>query len=129
MGEGFEPFGDANVSKLPLYQHEVLALAWPRALLILEGTADSWNCPKCVYTTLKYTKMVYDALGTSDSLGFAHPNHGHCAQAGTFADEYMAAFVNRFLLGDANVSTADMFTESFTFDAERWQDGEVPALP
>jgi hypothetical protein len=105
----------------------VLALAWPRPLIIMEGTNDGWNCPKCVYTTMKYTQMIYEALGSKDYLGFPHPNHGHCAQAGTFAVDYWNKLVDRFLKGQS-VSTADLFTESFTFDAARWQDGNIPTL-
>ncbi len=70
MGDAFEQFGNSNVSKLPIDQHEVLALAWPRPIIIMEGTNDGWNCPKCVYTTMKYTQMVYEALGSKDYLGF-----------------------------------------------------------
>ncbi|WP_438043884.1 glucuronyl esterase domain-containing protein [Sorangium sp. So ce128] len=127
MGDAFESFGNSNVNKLPIDQHEVLALAWPRPLIIMEGTNDGWNCPKCVYTTMKYTQMIYEALGSKDHLGFPHPPHGHCAQAGTFATEYYSAFVNRFLKGES-VSTEDLFTDSFTFDAGKWQDGEIPTL-
>ncbi|WP_437492867.1 hypothetical protein WME75_19095 [Sorangium sp. So ce1014] len=127
MGDAFEAFGNRNVNKLPIDQHEVLALAWPRPLIIMEGTNDGWNCPKCVYTTMKYTQLIYEALGAKDYLGFPHPNHGHCAQAGTFATEYYSAFVNRFLKGES-VSTADLFTDSFTFDAAKWQDGDIPTL-
>ncbi|MGK3990301.1 hypothetical protein WME99_45070 [Sorangium sp. So ce136] len=127
MGDAFEAFGNSNVSKLPIDQHEVLALAWPRPLIIMEGTNDGWNCPKCVYTTMKYTQLIYEAMGSKDHLGFPHPNHGHCAQAGTFATQYYDAFVDRFLKGQ-DVETADLFTDSFTFDAAKWQDGDIPTL-
>ncbi|WP_437820381.1 glucuronyl esterase domain-containing protein [Sorangium sp. So ce1078] len=127
MGDAFQAFGNSNVNKLPIDQHEVLALAWPRPLIIMEGTNDGWNCPKCVYTTMKYTQMIYEALGSKDYLGFPHPPHGHCAQAGTFATEYYNAFVDRFLKGES-VSTADLFTDSFAFDAAKWQDGDIPTL-
>ncbi|WP_438026594.1 glucuronyl esterase domain-containing protein [Sorangium sp. So ce233] len=127
MGDAFEAFGNSNVSKLPIDQHEVLALAWPRPIIIMEGTNDGWNCPKCVYTTMKYTQMIFEALGSKDHVGFPQPNHGHCQQGGTFATEYYDKFVNRFLKGQS-VSTDDLFTESFTFDASRWQDGEIPTL-
>jgi hypothetical protein len=127
MGDAFENFGNSNVNKLPIDQHEVLALAWPRPLIIMESTSDGWNCPKCVYTTMKYTQMLYEALGSKDHLGFPHPNHGHSAQAGTFAVDYWNKFVDRFLKGQS-VSTADLFTESFTFDVAKWQDGGISTL-
>ncbi len=41
--------------------------------------------------------------------------------------EYWNKFVDRFLLGES-VSTADLFTESFTFDAAKRQDGDIPTL-
>lgn len=130
MGAVFQPFGNQNVSLLPIDQHEVLALAWPRPLIMMEGTNDSWNCPLCSYTTMKYTQMIYQALGTPDAIAFPQPAHGHCAQAGTFAEQYYDTFVNRFLRGDESVSTAGLFTDgNFTFDANRWQDGPIAPLP
>jgi hypothetical protein len=92
------------------------------------GTNDSWNCPICCYETMKYTQMVYEALGTPDDVGFAHPPHSHCAQTGTFAIDYYNAFTDRFLRGDTSVGTAGMFTDSFTFDAAKWLDGDIPTL-
>jgi hypothetical protein len=141
LGEVFLPFAPPEnaplqqraqaIETLPLDQHLVLALAWPRPLIMMEGTNDSWNCPLCSFETLSYTRLVYDALGTPDAIAFPQPAHGHCAQQGTFADEYFAAFVDRFLRGDESVSTAGLFDSdaNFSFDATRWQDGAVPDLP
>jgi hypothetical protein len=79
---------------------------------------------------MKYTQMIYQALGTPDAIAFPQPAHGHCAQAGTFAEQYYDTFVDRFLRGDESVSTAGLFTDgNFTFDANRWQDGALEALP
>lgn len=129
MGGVFQPFGGQNVTRLPVDQHEVLALAWPRPLIMMEGTNDSWNCPVCSYTTMKYTQEVYTALGTADKIAFPQPDHGHCAQAGTFAETYYDSFVDRFLNDNESVSTAGLFTDgNFTFDADRWQDGTIPTL-
>lgn len=129
MGEPFGQFGD-NVDKLPIDQHAVLALAWPRPLLVREGTDDSWNCPACVYTTVKYTQLVYEALGNKDAVGFTHYNGGHCASGGTEWTTTYDAFIKKYLQGDSATSTAGMFTESrFTFDKAKWQDGELMAIP
>jgi (4-O-methyl)-D-glucuronate---lignin esterase len=129
LGEVFRPFNGQNVNLLPVDQHEVLALAWPRPLIMMEGTNDSWNCPLCSYTTMKYTQMVYQALGSPDAIAFPEPPHTHCAQAGTFSEQYYDAFVNHFLKGQDDVSTAGMFTDAnFAFDANRWQDGPIPTL-
>lgn len=126
MGEPFGQFGN-QVNKLPIDQHEVLALAWPRPLLVREGTQDSWNCPVCVYTTVKYTQMIFEALGSKDAVGLTHYNGGHCANGGQEWSTLFNAFVEKYLHGDDSVSTAGMFTESFQFDAARWQGGDVPA--
>jgi len=128
MGEPFGQFGN-NVNKLPIDQHEVLALAWPRPLLVREGTNDSWNCPVCVYTTLKYTKLIYEALGTPDGIGFTQYNGGHCESGGTQWTTTQNAFIQKYLLGMSSVSTAGMFDEKFTFDATRWQDGDLMSIP
>ncbi len=127
MGEDFGQFGNA-VDKLPIDQHEVLALAWPRPLIVREGTNDSWNCPVCVYTTVKYTQMIFASLGAEDSVGFTHYNGGHCEAGGMEWSNLYNAFVDRFIKGDESVSTAGMFTESFMFDAAKWQDGDLPAM-
>lgn len=128
MGEPFGQFAN-KTDLLPVDQHEVLALAWPRPLIIREGTNDSWNCPVCVYTTVKYTQLVYEALGNKDDVGFVHYNGGHCESGGQGWSSLHTAFVSKFLKGDTSVSTAGMFTESFDFDAARWQDGELAPLP
>lgn len=128
MGEPFGQFGN-QVDKLPIDQHEVLALAWPRPLIVREGTNDSWNCPVCVYSTLKYTQMVFEALGDKDAVGFTHYNGGHCENGGATWSNLQDAFVKKYLFGDASVSTAGMFTESFDFDAAKWQDGELASIP
>jgi hypothetical protein len=140
LGEVFAPFAPpenasiqeriAAIENLPLDQHLVLALAWPRPLIMMEGTNDSWNCPLCSFETMSYTRLIYAALGTEDAISFPQPAHGHCAQAGTFADDYFGAFVDRFLRGNEAVSTAGLFDSdaAFTFDANRWQDGDVPTL-
>jgi hypothetical protein len=105
----------------------VLALAWPRPLIVREGTNNSWNCPVCVYTTLKYTQMIFAALGEEDKVGFTHYNVGHCEAGGAEWSSLYDAFVQRFIRRDDSVSTAGMFTESFDFAADTWHDGQLPA--
>ncbi len=130
MGEQFGQFGKA-VTKLPIDQHEVLALAWPRPILVREGNADSWNCPICVWTTLKYTQMVYDALGSKDAIGFTQYDGGHCESGGTDWTNTYNAFVKHYILpADGTTATAGMFTEGkFTFDKAKWQDGDLTPIP
>jgi hypothetical protein len=130
MGEQFGQFGD-DVDKLPVDQHEVLALAWPRPILVREGDSDSWNCPICVYTTLKYTQMIYAALGNKDAVGLTHYNGGHCASGGSGWTDTYDAFLKHYILpADGTTSTSGMFTDDkFTFDKAKWQDGELSAIP
>jgi hypothetical protein len=130
MGEQFGQFGGNNVNKLPIDQHEVLALAWPRPILVREGNADSWNCPVCVWTTLKYTQMTYEALGNKDAVGFTQYSGGHCESGGTEWTNTYNAFVKKYITpADSSVSTTGMFTEGkFTFDSAKWQDGTLAAV-
>jgi len=129
MGDDFGQFGNA-VNKLPIDQHEVLALAWPRPILVREGTNDSWNCPICVYTTLKYTELVYEALGSTNTIGFTHYNGGHCESGGQEWTDTYNAFVKHYILpADGTTSTAGMFDEKFTFDKAKWQDGDLTPIP
>jgi hypothetical protein len=127
MGDNFQPFGTA-VNKLPIDQHEVVAIAAPRPVLIEEGTQDSWNCPVCCYHTAKYAQMVFQALGYGDYLGFGHVNHGHCAEGSNATQkQYFQTFCDRFLLDKTSTDTK-VFSETFTFDKAKWQDGEIPVL-
>ncbi len=129
MGEDFGQFGNA-VNKLPVDQHTVLALAWPRPILVREGTMDSWNCPVCVYTTLKYTQLIYEALGNKDAVGFTHYDGGHCASGGQDWTDNYNAFIKRYISpADGTTSTAGFFDEKFTFDKAKWQDGELTPIP
>lgn len=128
MGAVFQKFGGNNVNKLPLDQHEIIAMRAPRPIVLLEGTNDSWNCPVCCYHAAKYASFVFEALGVGDRFGWGHGNHGHCAQSGNNDQmKILNAFVNRFLL-NKETSTEGMFNDSFTFDKAKWQDGEVPTL-
>jgi hypothetical protein len=128
MGAVFQKFGGSNVTKLPIDQHEIIAMRAPRPIVLLEGTNDSWNCPVCCYHAAKYASFVFEALGISDHFGWGHGNHGHCAQSGNSQQmKIMNAFIERFLL-NKETSTEGMFNDSFTFDAGKWQDGDVPDL-
>lgn len=128
MGAVFQKFGGNNVSKLPIDQHEVIAMRAPRPIVLLEGTNDSWNCPTCCYHAAKYASFVFEALGVPDNFGWGHGNHGHCAQSGNAGQmKILNAFVDRFLL-NKDVPTSGMFSESFAFDKSKWQDNEVPEL-
>ena len=129
MGEDFGQFGKA-VNKLPIDQHEVLALAWPRPILIREGTMDTWGCPICVYTTLKYTQMTYQALGSgADTVGFTQYVGGHCQSGGTEWTTTYDAFLKHYILpADGTTSTAGMFDDRFTFDKATWQDGDLTPI-
>jgi hypothetical protein len=129
MGEDFGQFGKA-VDKLPIDQHEVLALAWPRPILIREGTGDSWNCPSCVYTTVKYMQLIYEALGNKDPVGFVNYDGGHCQSGGAAWTNAQNAFLKRYILpADGTTSTANMFDDKATFDKAKWQDGELTPIP
>lgn len=129
MGEPFGQFGNA-VNKLPIDQHAVLALAWPRPILVREGDNDSWNCPICVYTTVKYTQLIYEALGNKDAVGFTMYSGGHCAAGGSEWSATYDAFVKKYLFDDASANTTGRFSEGkFTYDAAKWQDGELTPIP
>lgn len=114
FGDAFpDEFGRAThepAQRIPFDAHSVLALIAPRALLVTEGGADSWNYPPGPALTLQATREVYTHLGAVDRLGFRHvPATGH-----RIDDEQQSAiegFAQRFLI--AGPATRAVFDEPF----------------
>lgn len=98
-------FAGPNVYKLPVDQHELMAMVAPRALLETGNSEQYWLSNGSNYVASRATAKIYDTLGIGDRFGFyLDGNHAHC---GTLPAEspVITAFVNKFMLGQANTNT------------------------
>jgi hypothetical protein len=118
-----------NTNKLPFDHHEIEALCAPRGLLVIENTSMEWLGNLSCYETAQAARMVYEALGVPDNMGFSQiGGHDHCSYPNSQIPE-LQAFIKRFLLEDKSVSTKYNRTDgNFTFNKTKWIDWTVPAL-
>jgi hypothetical protein len=54
---------NGNEAKLPIDQHELLALVAPRALVVASASEDEWSDPEGEYLGLAYASPVYALFG------------------------------------------------------------------
>lgn len=126
LGTGFNQFAKAT-AKLPIDQHEVMALCAPRGLLVLENDID-WLGPVATYGASKAAHKVYEALGVPNNMGIALSSpHNHC-QLPTDQALDLYAYLVAFLLGGAANTAVDGTTRGIALDEAKWIDWTVPAL-
>ena len=102
-GQMFQ-FAGNNVYKLPIDQHELMAMIAPRALLETGNADFYWLGNGANYVSARATQQIYNEFGIGDRFGFIiDGNHAHCSVPAVQVPE-IAAFVDKFLLGQ-NVST------------------------
>ena len=98
-------FAGANVYKMPVDQHELMALIAPRALLETGNTEFYFLSNGSNYVASRATQKIYNTLGIGDRFGFyLDGNHGHCATLPAESPA-IAGFVDKFMLGQANANT------------------------
>jgi hypothetical protein len=102
-GQMFQ-FAGPNVYKLPIDQHELVAMIAPRAILQTGNTGYYWLGNGAAYVSSRAAQRVYDQFGIGDRFGWViDGDHAHCAIP-AIQQPQIAAFINRFLLGQ-DVST------------------------
>lgn len=98
-------FAGDNVYKLPVDQHELMAMIAPRALLETGNASQYWLSNGSNYVSARATQRIYNALGIGDRFGFfIDGSHAHCATL-PIETAPLTAFVDKFLLGQASVNT------------------------
>jgi hypothetical protein len=98
-------FAGPNVYKMPVDQHELMAMIAPRALLETGNSGQYWLSNGSNYVVARATEKIYNTLGIGDRFGFyIDGNHPHC---GTLPAEspVIANFVNKFMLGQMTANT------------------------
>ncbi len=98
-------FAGDNVYKLPIDQHELMAMVAPRALLQTGNASQYWLSNGSAYVSSRATQRIYNSLGIGDRFGFfIDGSHAHCA-TNPIENAPLTAFVDKFMLGQANVNT------------------------
>jgi hypothetical protein len=113
-------FSGDNGYKLPTDHHELMAMVAPRALLQTGNTDFYWLSNRSNYISARATQLVYQTLGIGDRFGFyIDGQHGHCATLPAEAPA-IAAFVDKFLLGEATADTNVEVNPYPRVDYSRW---------
>lgn len=100
-----QQFSGDNVYKMPVDQHELMAMVAPRALLTTGNTEYYWLSNGSNYVASRATEKIYDTLGIGNRFGFyLDGNHGHCATLPAESAP-IQAFVDKFMLGQRNTDT------------------------
>ena len=113
-------FASPNVYKLPTDHHELMAMVAPRALLETGNLDFYWLSNRSNYVSARATQQIYNTLGIGDRFGFyIDSGHNHCATLPAEAPA-IAAYVDKFMLGDATANTAVEVNPYPTLDYNRW---------
>lgn len=116
---------------LPFDQHELAGLIAPRALLVLQNDI-TWLRPVSSFECMEAAHGVWEALGVPERMGVSMKGaHTHC-QFPDDQEELLAAFVDKFLVGDRDV---DFDTDVVEYSGPDdillrggWVEWEVPIL-
>ena len=117
-----------SVEKLPYDHHELMAMVAPRALLILGNPNFRWLATESEYVSCLAAHEVWKTFGIADRFGFSIVGeHPHCRLPESQRPE-VEAFVDKFLLGEPEVSTVvarhsfEPAKHKFWYDG--WGDGK-----
>jgi hypothetical protein len=113
-------FAADNGYKLPTDHHELMGMVAPRALLVTGNTDFYWLSNRSNYITSRATKRIYDTFGIGDRFGFyIDGGHNHCAVPPEQAPA-IAAYFDKFLLGDETANTNVAVHPYPELDYRRW---------
>ena len=120
FGGQMRQFAGDNGYKMPTDHHELMAMIAPRALLETGNTDFYWLSNRSNYVAARATQRIYETFGIGDRFGFyIDGGHPHC---GTLPAEApaIAAYLDKFLLGDATANTDVEVNPYPTLDYSRW---------
>ena len=120
----FNDFVDKTTT-LPEDHHFLAALVAPRGLFIVENDID-WLGPVSTTVCMKAGRMIYDALGVRENMGFSLVGgHSHC-QFPSATNANLLSYINKFLLNSGN-KTNDVETSKAEVTMADWVGGWSPA--
>lgn len=116
-----ERFSGDRVNNLPYDRHELCAMVFPRALLIIGNTDYQWLADESMYVSANAARKVWERFGVEDRMGYSiKGGHPHCQLDPSQYPE-VQAFIDRFLLDDSDAKTICTKGENF--------DGAVDLAP
>jgi hypothetical protein len=99
----------------------------PRAILAIENTGIDRLGSEAGGASMRAAAEVYKALGVSERIAFSQaPASNHCIFPDSQSED-VAAFVERFLLGNESVDT-NITKDSYNTDMSQWIPWETPTL-
>ncbi|GAB1313719.1 hypothetical protein MFIFM68171_03929 [Madurella fahalii] len=120
-----------DLAKLPFDHHMLAGLVAPRPLLVIENSGIDYLGPVSTFGCATAARLVYEALGQEDSMGFSQVAHGssHC-QLPSSQNADLNAFQNKYLMDKTDVETGNIFKtdKTYNFDLARWVDWTAPTL-
>ncbi len=122
--------GNPKIAKLPLDQHEIMALRAPGAMMAYNNFHDwMWLCSKGNVAAAQGCHWIYKALGVSDNFGFAEPSatHTHCSFPSSL-NSTATAFYDKFLNGKADANTKVLQWYSGSQETEKWFDWDTSVV-
>jgi endo-1,4-beta-xylanase len=108
-----------NVERLPVDQHELMALVAPRAMLLTEGTEDHWINPAGAQATYLAAKRVYDFLGAGDKLSIRFRPVGHIPSNEDLLDFADHLFFDRPLPDEFGKLAYPVATDTFSWEGPK----------
>ncbi len=115
-------FAGDNVYRMPEDHNELMAMVAPRALYVTDNPSYVWLSNPSCYVASEACKQVYDAFGIPDRFGFSIiGGHPHCQVPDIQVPE-IAAFVDKFLLGEDTASTSNIADNPYgnTIGLSQW---------
>ncbi len=114
-------FSGNNCKKLPYDHHELVAMCFPRAVLILGNPDYTWLADESTYVSSVAAREVWKRFGVEDRMGYSIvAGHSHCQLPSSQYTE-VQNFIRRFLLDDESVDTDVQKAPNFkNVNTEKW---------
>ncbi|KAK4466372.1 putative carbohydrate esterase family 15 protein [Cladorrhinum samala] len=118
------------LDKLPHNHHILATIIAPRPFLVIKNSGIDYLSPISSYGYTSAARMVYEALSATDAIGFSQVAYGSSHyQLPSSQNADVAAFFNRFLLGQDSVSTKTWKPDAkLNLDLKRYVDWTAPKL-
>lgn len=131
LSTSFERFANST-SELMVDHHILAGLIAPRGLLVFDNSLYSWLGYWSSYGCMSVARLIYDALGASQNIGYYQSNeHEHCQFSTVNEQAILQAFNKKFLLNNTE-EESDSFVpvfeavENIDFDIKKWIDWDTP---
>lgn len=103
-----DDFHGDSVYYLPYDHHELCAMVFPRALLMLGNPDYKWLADESAYVSMNAARKVWETFGIEDRMGYSIiANHPHC-QLPQEQFREVGLFIDKFLLGLPDIDTHDI---------------------